>query len=143
MSSTTVDVPGPLLDEIKAFRLSGSGSGGKTSSSALVIKIDKAKLEMSIEDKWSGNELADLVEDSLPENSPRFVLLSHTLQHPDGRVSFPLIILYWAPQTSSMELSTLYTSALSNFSVKADVGKVIDIRDGELDTAAMDKRLLG
>lgn len=84
-----------------------------------------------------------LLADSLPENSPRFVLLSHTLQHPDGRVSFPLVILYWAPQTSSMELSTLYTSALSNFSVKADVGKVIDIRDGELDSAAMDKRLLG
>lgn len=83
------------------------------------------------------------LSDSLPENSPRFVLLSHTLQHPDGRVSFPLVILYWAPQTSSMELSTLYTSALSNFSVKADVGKVIDIRDCELDTAAMDKRLLG
>lgn len=45
----------------------------------------------------------------LPENSPRFVILSYELHHQDGRVSFPLIMVYWAPQTSSMDLSTLYT----------------------------------
>ena len=45
----------------------------------------------------------------LPENSPRFVVLSYELNHNDGRTSFPLILIYWAPQTSSMELSTLYT----------------------------------
>lgn len=32
-------------------------------------------------------------------------------------------------------------SALQNFSVKADVGKVIDIREGELDRETLDKRL--
>lgn len=45
----------------------------------------------------------------LPENSPRFVVLSYELHHRDGRTSFPLVLVYWAPQTSSMELSTLYT----------------------------------
>lgn len=42
-----------------------------------------------------------------------------------------------------MELSTLYASALSMFSVKADVGKVIDIRDGSLTTAMLTERLGG
>lgn len=32
-------------------------------------------------------------------------------------------------------------SALQNFSVKADVGKVLDIREGELDKETLDKRL--
>jgi hypothetical protein len=40
-----------------------------------------------------------------------------------------------------MELSTLYASALSNFSVHADVGRVIDIRDGELSREVLDERL--
>lgn len=40
-----------------------------------------------------------------------------------------------------MELSTLYASALSNFSVKADVAKVIDIRDGELSKEILDEKL--
>lgn len=42
-----------------------------------------------------------------------------------------------------MELSTLYASALSNFSVHADVGKVVDIRDGELTSGVLDQRLGG
>lgn len=45
----------------------------------------------------------------LPENSPRFIVLSYELHHKDGRTSFPLVLIYWAPQTSSMELKTLYT----------------------------------
>lgn len=49
----------------------------------------------------------------------------------------------WAPVSASMELSTLYASALSMFSVKADVGKVIDIRDGSLTTAMLTERLGG
>lgn len=32
-------------------------------------------------------------------------------------------------------------SALQNLSVRADVGKVIDIREGELDKQSLDKRL--
>ena len=40
-----------------------------------------------------------------------------------------------------MELSTLYASALSNFSVAVDVAKVIDIRDGELDSHILHERL--
>lgn len=77
----------------------------------------------------------------LPDNSPRFLLLSYHLSHTDGRTSFPLVLVYWAPQTSSMELLTLYTSALSNLSVKADVGKVIDFREGTLDREALEQKL--
>lgn len=77
----------------------------------------------------------------LPENTPRYVLLSYRLAHNDGRVSFPLVLVYWAPQTSSTEMSTLYTSALSALSVKADVGKVVDMRDGTLDRKALEGRL--
>lgn len=53
----------------------------------------------------------------------------------------PLFLLYWAPQTSSLEQSTLYASALSNFSVKSDVAKVVDVREGELTSKQLDERL--
>lgn len=36
---------------------------------------------------------------------------------------------------------TLYTSALSALSFKADVGKVIDMRDGTLDHKTLESRL--
>ncbi|UZJ51671.1 hypothetical protein CBS101457_000991 [Exobasidium rhododendri] len=132
----TVDIGTPLLDKIKTFRMNKHSKG----NSAIVVKIDKTKLEMDIEEEFNDVDLEELREE-LPENSPRFVLLSYELKHRDGRTSFPLVLIYWAPQTSSMDLSTLYTSALQNFSVRADVGKVLDIREGELDKETLDKRL--
>lgn len=82
-----------------------------------------------------------LPQTELPENTPRYIFLSYRLEHSDGRISFPLALVYWAPQTSSTEMSTLYTSALSALSVKADVGKVVDMRDGTLDRKTLESRL--
>jgi hypothetical protein len=134
----TVDIGTPLLDKIKQFRMAKHSEG----NSAIVVKIDKAKLEMDVEEEFN-NITIDELKEELPENSPRFVILSYELNHRDGRTSFPLVLVYWAPQTSSMDLKTLYTSALQNFSVKADIsGKVVDVRDeAEFDKQTLDKRL--
>lgn len=107
---TTVDVPGPLLDQLKNFRMSSNTPG--IQHRALIIKIEKASLSMSMEEEWQGNEISEMISDDvLPENSPRFVLISYTLHHQEmGRKSFPLILVYWVPRTSSIELGTLYTS---------------------------------
>lgn len=134
----TVDIGTQLLDKIKQFRMAKHSEG----NSAIVVKIDKAKLEMDVEEEFN-NITIDELKEELPENSPRFVILSYELNHRDGRTSFPLVLVYWAPQTSSMDLKTLYTSALQNFSVKADIsGKVVDVRDeAEFDKQTLDKRL--
>lgn len=79
----------------------------------------------------------------LEENSPRYVALDFELKHADGRTSFPLVLVYWCPQTSSTQLSTLYTSALSNLAVQADIGRVVDMRDGVLDGELLQKKLGG
>ena len=84
----------------------------------------------------------------LPENSPRYVVLSYELNHKDGRKSFPLVLINWAPTTSEISLLTLHASALINFQttvryltilriilytsfhLQADVSKVLEVRDG-------------
>ncbi|EPQ28344.1 uncharacterized protein PFL1_04171 [Pseudozyma flocculosa PF-1] len=135
-TTTTVDIPASVLEETKRFRLSKSSSAGLA---ALVYKIEKKSLCLVVEDRIEG-ALEDVLEE-LPENSPRFLVVSYQLQHRDGRVSYPLFILYWAPTTSSNDQSMLYASALSNFSVQVDIAKVIDVRDGELSKQALEERL--
>ncbi|CAO1627491.1 unnamed protein product [Parajaminaea phylloscopi] len=135
-SSSTVDIPPPLLSKLESFRMAKR----EAASAAIVIKIDKAKLVMEIEDEFDNISLEDL-EEELPENTPRYIVLSYRLAHSDGRVSFPLALVFWAPQTSSMEMSTLYTSAVSALSVKADVGRVVDMREGTLDRQSLETRL--
>lgn len=51
----------------------------------------------------------------LPENSPRYVVLSYELKHRDGRTSFPLVLVNWAPSSSEMKLMTLHASAFLDF----------------------------
>jgi hypothetical protein len=54
----TVDIGTPLLDKIKDFRMSKHSQG----NSAIVVKIDKSKLEMDIEDEFNNITLEDLKE---------------------------------------------------------------------------------
>ncbi|WFD18755.1 hypothetical protein MCAP1_000966 [Malassezia caprae] len=134
--TTTVDIAPELLAELRSFRLAKRSSKG----AALVAKINKAQLRIEKEDVFDSITPEDL-EEELPEHSPRFVVLSMELRHEDGRISYPLVLIHWAPVSSSMELSTLYASAVSMFSAHADVGKVIDVREGGLTTSMLAERL--
>ena len=57
----------------------------------------------------------------LPENSPRYVVLSYELEHDDGRISFPLVLINWAPVTSEIGMLTLHASALLNFQTTVSI----------------------
>ncbi|KAK2466710.1 hypothetical protein APHAL10511_000968 [Amanita phalloides] len=123
--SGTVDMPQSLKTAIRDFRL--SKRSGITS--ALVVKIDRAKLIMQLENEYNNITIEDLAQE-LPENAPRFVLLSRPVVHPDGRKSYPLVLLNWVPPTSEIGMMTLHASALLGFQNAADVMRVIKILDG-------------
>ncbi|KNZ81976.1 Glia maturation factor beta, partial [Termitomyces sp. J132] len=123
--SHTVDIPQSIKDTLRKFRFSRRSSG----SAALIIKINKQKLILEEVEQFDSISIEDLAEE-LPENSPRYVLLSYELNHSDGRKSFPLVLINWAPTTSETSLLTLHASAFLNFQTTADVSKVIEVRDG-------------
>lgn len=87
--------------------------------------------------------IEELAEE-LPENSPRYVILSYELEHKDGRKSFPLVLLNWAPSSSEIGMLTLHASAFLNFQSTADVSKVVEVRDGPegLTKEVIDAKLL-
>ncbi|KAF8163649.1 hypothetical protein B0H34DRAFT_696261 [Crassisporium funariophilum] len=138
--SQTVDIPQAIKDSLRKFRFARRSAG----SAALVIKINKAKLIMEEVEQFDNISIEDLAEE-LPENSPRYVVLSYELKHKDGRTSFPLVLLNWAPSSSETGMLTLHASALINFQNTADVSKVIEIRDGPegLSKEEIDSKLLG
>ncbi|EKM82439.1 hypothetical protein AGABI1DRAFT_111061 [Agaricus bisporus var. burnettii JB137-S8] len=137
--SHTVDIPQDIKDTLRKFRFAKRSKG----SAAIVIKINKAKLIMEEVEQFDNISIEELAEE-LPENSPRYVVISHELNHPDGRTSYPLVLLNWAPTSSETSLLTLHASALLDFQEIADVSKVIEIRDGPelLTKEAIDTRLL-
>ncbi|KAF9218283.1 maturation factor [Gyrodon lividus] len=137
--SHTVDIPQALRDSLRKFRFARRSTG----SAALVVKIDRKKLTMEEEEQFNNISIEELVEE-LPENSPRYVVLSYELRHKDGRVSFPLVLVNWAPPSSETKSMTLHASAFLDFQSAAEVSKVIDIQDGAegLTKEAIDAKLL-
>ncbi|KAF8519475.1 hypothetical protein BU17DRAFT_47642, partial [Hysterangium stoloniferum] len=137
--SQTVDIPQTLKDALRKFRFARRSSG----SAAMVVKIKKAELIMEEVEQFDSISPEELAEE-LPENSPRYVLLSYELEHSDGRKSYPLVLINWAPTSSEIGLLTLHASALLNFQNTADVAKIIEVRDGpeSLTKTAIDSKLL-
>jgi len=126
--SHTVDIPKELKDALRKFRFARRNAG----SAALVVKINKQKLIMEEVEQFDNISIDDLAEE-LPENAPRYVVLSYELNHEDGRTSFPLVLINWAPMTSEMSLLTLHASAFLEFQNTADISKVIEVRGGQED----------
>ncbi|KAI0797588.1 maturation factor [Abortiporus biennis] len=123
--SRTVDIPQELKTSLRKFRFVRRNAG----SAALIVKINKQKLIMEEVEQFDDISIDDLAEE-LPENAPRYVVLSHELNHSDGRKSFPLVLVNWAPQSSEMGLLTLHASAFLDFQNTADISKVLEVRDG-------------
>ncbi|KAE9409493.1 glia maturation factor beta [Gymnopus androsaceus JB14] len=137
--SHTVDIPQDIKDSLRKFRFRRNEG-----SAAIVIKINKQKLLMEEDEQFDSITIEELAE-QLPENSPRYVVLSYALVHSDGRTSYPLVLINWAPLSSEIGHLTLHASALLEFQSTADVSKVIEIRDGPegLTTDVVNAKLLG
>ncbi|KAK0483715.1 hypothetical protein IW261DRAFT_1332326, partial [Armillaria novae-zelandiae] len=124
--SQTVDIPQSIKDTLRKFRFARRNEG----HAALVIKINKATLTMEEVEQFDNIGIEELAEAELPENSPRYVVLSYELNHSDGRKSFPLVLVNWAPTSSEIGLLTLHASAFIYFQNTAGVSKVVEVRDG-------------
>ncbi|KAI9446488.1 Endonuclease/exonuclease/phosphatase [Lactarius indigo] len=121
--SHTVDIPQELKDSIRKFRFTRHKG-----NAALVVKINKQKLIMEEVERLDDISIEDLAEE-LPEASPRYIVLSYTLVHKDGRTSSPLALINWAPACET-SLLTLHASALIDFQNTVEVSKVLEVRDG-------------
>lgn len=72
------------------------------------------------------------ISEELPDNQPRFVLISYRYQSTDGRLSFPMVFIYWSPVCVKPELHMLYAGAKTHIVNVCDcVGKVYDVREEE------------
>ncbi|EIN07231.1 glia maturation factor beta [Punctularia strigosozonata HHB-11173 SS5] len=137
--SHTVDIPQELKDALRKFRFARRNAG----SAAMIVRVNKQKLILEEVEQYDSISIEDLAEE-LPENNPRYVVLSYELHHSDGRKSFPLVLLNWVPPTAEISLTTLHASAFIDFQNTADVSKVIDVRDGAdgLTKEIIDSKLL-
>ncbi|RYC63024.1 hypothetical protein CHU98_g3197 [Xylaria longipes] len=102
--------------------------------------IDKKTHEIKQdEDKVVYKSLEEIADD-LPDNSPRYILLSYPLTLSSGRLSVPYVLLYYLPTTCNAESRMMYAGAKELMRNTSEVGKVIDI-DSADDLEEVPKKL--
>ncbi|ODV63389.1 Aim7p [Ascoidea rubescens DSM 1968] len=114
------------LKKLRKFRFS---SARASTMQAMVFYIDDS-YDIKPEDLDAITSIDQLVEE-LPENKPRFVVLSYPLTLKDGRKSSPLVLVYYLPPTSSQKSRMTYAAAIELFRDKAGVSKLIEVNEEE------------
>ncbi|KAE9415166.1 hypothetical protein Angca_003632, partial [Angiostrongylus cantonensis] len=62
---------------------------------------------------------------------PRFVLISYVLRHADGRLSYPMCLVFYSPEGCSPELQMMYAGSKENVVQECEVTNNFEIRDAE------------
>lgn len=85
---------------------------------------------MVLEDTMEDCSIDELREE-LPPQQPRFLLISYALRHADGRVSYPMCLVFYSPDGCSPELQMMYAGSRNNLVQECELTKNFEIRDAE------------
>ncbi|KAL7749075.1 hypothetical protein RI367_005480 [Sorochytrium milnesiophthora] len=124
MSKTTAIDP-DVVEKLSQFRFRKSKK-----NAALILKIDMDNLLIQLDELLEDIALDDLASE-LPDNVPRYIVLSYEHKHADGRVSYPLILLHYSPTSAKPEMSMAYASSRTDVVKYSFAGKVFELRDAE------------
>ncbi|KAF2659179.1 glia maturation factor beta [Lophiostoma macrostomum CBS 122681] len=113
--------------KLRKFRL---GTSRASSPQAVLYQIDRKTLEIQPADDEVYTKLEEIA-DELPDNAPRFVLLSYPLTLDSGRQSVPYVMLYYLPVTCKSESKMLYAGAKELMRNTAEVNRIIEIDSPE------------
>ncbi|KAI0860738.1 glia maturation factor beta [Xylaria cubensis] len=111
-------------EHLRKFRLTTSRASGPQ---AVIYLIDKKTHEIKQDEDKVVYKSLEEIGDDLPDNSPRYILLSYPLTLPSGRLSVPYVLLYYLPTTCNAESRMMYAGAKELMRNTSEVGKVIDI----------------
>ncbi|XP_068173422.1 glia maturation factor gamma [Antennarius striatus] len=127
MSSSLVvcEVDESLTEKLKKFRFRK-----ETNNAALLIKIDMKKKLVILEEEYEDISLDDL-RGELPERQPRFIVYSYKYVHDDGRVSYPLCLIFSSPEGCKPEQQIMYAGSKTQLVQTAKLTKVFDTRHAE------------
>uniref|UniRef100_A0A914W149 ADF-H domain-containing protein n=1 Tax=Plectus sambesii TaxID=2011161 RepID=A0A914W149_9BILA len=120
-----VEISDELKDTLKKFRFQKSEC-----TNAIILKIQRDPQTLLIEEELESCDIDELRE-SLPAQQPRFALVSYMMKHEDGRVSFPMCLIFYSPQGCNPEIQMLYAGSKNNLVKECGLTKNLEIRDLE------------
>ncbi|KAJ2320088.1 hypothetical protein H4S02_005114 [Coemansia sp. RSA 2611] len=126
MASVTCSISKGVVEDVKRCRLNDPNAD----MLVYIAKIDEKTNTVVKDEQFDSISFEELVEE-LPDNMPRYVVLSYRQRHPDGRVSFPLVFIYYLPTTARPKSRMLYASTQQAFSKETQLSNPYMLVDKE------------
>ncbi|KAI9100426.1 hypothetical protein DFS34DRAFT_648346 [Phlyctochytrium arcticum] len=115
-----------VVDAVKAFRFRKAKTNG-----VIILKVDIENLKVIVDEVIEDADIEALAEE-LPENSPRYLVLSFELKHKDGRISYPLFGVYYNPEGANTSNRMVYASTRNVLFQQTGIsGKIFDLNNSE------------
>ncbi|XP_073405128.1 glia maturation factor gamma isoform X1 [Dendrobates tinctorius] len=121
-SLVVCDVDSDLREKLRKFRFRK-----ETNNAAIMMKIDKEKQLVVLEEEFEDISPDDL-QNELPERQPRFLVYSYRYVHDDGRISYPLCMIFSSPVGCKPEQQMMYAGSKNRLVQIAELTKVFEIR---------------
>jgi len=121
-ASNTCEIPASVKEAGKQFKLS------KKTSVALIMKIKDLVVE--VEETLEEKTLEDIAA-NLPDSAPRYILYSYQHKHADGRISIPLVFIFYCPRDINPKLNMVYTSTKTRLINELQVMKTFDVQSSD------------
>ncbi len=93
------------------------------------VSCDEDKLSVNLEEDIEATTLEELAED-MPVSEPRFIIYSYRWKRRDGRVSYPMIMIYYKPACSAVQ-NMLYGSSQQALMTELRLQTVLSVTDAD------------
>lgn len=127
MSQSICTIPTETSQSIRKFRLTPVKQSS-TEISCQTYQIDPQTTNLLVDESLTIDSLSEL-NDELPDNSPRFILINYHYTKSDGRFVNPLVGIYWRPVTCKNDIKMLYAGSVENFKSLCNCNLWFDIQD--------------
>ncbi|XP_053330156.1 glia maturation factor gamma [Spea bombifrons] len=122
-SLVVCDVDPDLKEKLRKFRFRK-----ETNNAALLLKIDRERQLVELEEEFQDISPDDL-QNELPEPLRRFLVYSYKYEHEDGRVSYPLCLIFSSPVGCKPEQQMMYAGSKNRLVQIGELTKVFEIRN--------------
>eukprot|EP01112_Ceratiomyxa_fruticulosa_P011684 TRINITY_DN3195_c0_g1_i1.p1 TRINITY_DN3195_c0_g1~~TRINITY_DN3195_c0_g1_i1.p1 ORF type:complete len:139 (+),score=18.14 TRINITY_DN3195_c0_g1_i1:178-594(+) len=118
-------LPDEIIAEFKKLKLARDPV-----DTALILKINPRAMVVEKDSILEKVSIEDIAQE-LPDSSPRYIIYSFKYTRPDGRMSYPIVFIFYCPREIQPNIAMLYTSTKQNVIQKLEILKTWDAQEPE------------
>lgn len=95
---------------------------------AIILRPDVDTLKVELEKEFNEGISLDDIINELPTNEPRFIVYMPERVHPDGRKSYPLILINYCPPGLPPQINIVYSNSRTELSKEFQINHLWDTK---------------